>query len=712
MRAAVNRWRIPGRTVIGLALSFVVVAGALADGPNYLIVAAEDFVGSDPLDDFIAAKTAQGYSMSVYSVPSGTTRATIKAHIQAMWGLPNAPKYMLIVGDTSGDPSTGTTIPHWSGNVSGADTDMYYGCMDAGDDWYPDIFIGRFSVTSVAQLRNVVDKTLYIEAGSFPDPAYIKRAAFLATDDMSSGGEEAHDWVISNYIEPAAYEATKIYARLGGNTSDVAAAINAGSLFAVYFGHSNSSGWWDPSFDQGDVAALSNSGLYGLVFGFSCNTTHFSNSECSGETWIRAQEKGAAAYLSASTYIYYTQSPWHESQNLEKFFFQSFFVDNIWQIGPAWNAALYRLRSHYGPTNTVRDHYEMFVLLGDPSLTLPKFVLGPEPLVGVRTPNGGEVWTVGQPYDIEWTAIDDVAVVDVDIYLSTDGGNTFPHVVDTGLPNTGTYSWTAPSMNASACRIKVVANDGDGNSGEDISDANFTITPFGPVVIHDLPLDSDPGWSCEGQWAFGQPTGGGGQYGGPDPTSGHTGPFVYGYNLQGDYENSMPERHLTSGPFDCSGHTGTTLAFWRWLGVEQPTYDHAYVRVSNDGVNWNTIWQNNATISDSSWQYQEFDIATVADDQQTVYLRWTMGTSDSAWRYCGWNIDDIQISGIPMAAPGDLDCDGDVDFDDINPFVLALNGEAAYNAVYPECNWLNADCDADGDVDFDDINPFVTMLGG
>jgi len=67
----------------------------------------------------------------------------------------------------------------------------------------------------------------------------------------------------------------------------------------------------------------------------------------------------------------------------------------------------------------------------------------------------------------------------------------------------------------------------------------------------------------------------------------------------------------------------------------------------------------------------------------------------------------------PTAAlhPGDLDCDGDVDFDDINPFVLALSGQAGYYTQYPDCNWLNADCDEDGDVDFDDINPFVALLG-
>jgi len=65
----------------------------------------------------------------------------------------------------------------------------------------------------------------------------------------------------------------------------------------------------------------------------------------------------------------------------------------------------------------------------------------------------------------------------------------------------------------------------------------------------------------------------------------------------------------------------------------------------------------------------------------------------------------------PSLYPGDMDCDGDVDFDDINPFVLALSGPAAYYAEYPDCNWLHADCDGDGDVDFDDINPFVALIG-
>ncbi len=166
----------------------------------------------------------------------------------------------------------------------------------------------------------------------------------------------------------------------------------------------------------------------------------------------------------------------------------------------------------------------------------------------------------------------------------------------------------------------------------------------GPVYTFDL--NSDPGWTGQGQWAFGSPTGGGGEYGWPDPTSGHTGSNVFGYNLYGDYANNLPEHHLTTTALDCSELSAVSLRFWRWLGVETPLYDHAYVRVSNNGSSWTTIWENGDYVEDASWQFQVFDISAIADGQPTVYIRWTMGTTDASWRYCGWNIDDIQIWGL------------------------------------------------------------------
>ncbi len=177
-------------------------------------------------------------------------------------------------------------------------------------------------------------------------------------------------------------------------------------------------------------------------------------------------------------------------------------------------------------------------------------------------------------------------------------------------------------------------------------------SPFTPIIATGVDtvftddFESDNGWtSSGGLWDRGTPTGDGGQYGDPDPESAHGGLAELGYNLNGDYENDMPERHMTSPAIDCSDISGATLKFWRWLGVEKPDYDHAYIRVSTNGSTWTTVWENTGTMSDGAWVEVEYDISDIADGQSTVYIRFTQGISDGSWQYCGWNIDDLTIIG-------------------------------------------------------------------
>ncbi|MGE0481351.1 MAG: hypothetical protein AB7Q17_12855 [Phycisphaerae bacterium] len=61
---------------------------------------------------------------------------------------------------------------------------------------------------------------------------------------------------------------------------------------------------------------------------------------------------------------------------------------------------------------------------------------------------------------------------------------------------------------------------------------------------------------------------------------------------------------------------------------------------------------------------------------------------------------------------GDLNCDGYVNNFDIDPFVLALTDEAAYELSYPECYYTNADANGDGRVNNFDIDGFVQLLVG
>jgi len=176
-----------------------------------------------------------------------------------------------------------------------------------------------------------------------------------------------------------------------------------------------------------------------------------------------------------------------------------------------------------------------------------------------------------------------------------------------------------------------------------------------PAVNQRWNLDSDPGWTTESQWAWGQPTGGGGQNGYPDPTGGHTGPYVYGYNLSGDYPNNLSPVSLTTSAIDCTGLYGVRLRFWRWLGVEQPIYDQAAIQVSVNHLTWTTVWSNPAEVTDSQWTQVVYDLPAAVSDQPAVWIRWVMGPTDGGWQYCGWNLDDVELlafTEIPLGAPG------------------------------------------------------------
>ena len=73
-----------------------------------------------------------------------------------------------------------------------------------------------------------------------------------------------------------------------------------------------------------------------------------------------------------------------------------------------------------------------------------------------------------------------------------------------------------------------------------------------------------------------------------------------------------------------------------------------------------------------------------------------------------------EYASTPDVPPGpcaaDCNCDGTVNYSDIDPFVAALAGQSSYLARYPDCFWLSADCDNDGLVSYNDINAFVEQL--
>ncbi len=227
----------------------------------------------------------------------------------------------------------------------------------------------------------------------------------------------------------------------------------------------------------------------------------------------------------------------------------------------------------------------------------------------------------------EYITIQDDASDFPDIDPGATGGSLSPHFTVEASPST-------PNNTQIVFTLQLTSTD-----SSDTTTFNTTVTTSTFMQRYFWPLDTSPSWTTEGQWAFGVPQGTG-----DDPSSGYTGSNVYGYNLSGSYTNSMSEMNLTSLPINCASLQDVEVRFARWLGVESASYDHASFKVSSNGSTWTTIWNHTgSSFQDSEWQIQTYDISSIADQQATVYLRWTMGTTDSSVVYSGWNIDDISI---------------------------------------------------------------------
>ena len=723
-----------GMLVISVAAMLASSVIANADGGsrrrgNYLIVTPPAYDGSAPLTQLANDRASKGFTVATYSVPSGTSRTVIKEYIESLWGTMDAPQYVVLIGDTSGSSSTDTTIPHWIGGGSkSADTDLPYVCMPGGIDWYPDISIGRLSVTSVSALQNVVNKTLFVENGAYPDPDYVKRGAFLANPDTAGLAEPTHDWVIDTYFTPNGYEGIKIYSSEGGGTADVTNAVNNGVLFCLYMGHSSSTGWWDPSYGASNINSLTNTGMYGFVFGWSCNTAHYSYDECFGETWLRAVNKGAAAYCSASNYIYWgSYANWLPSAIYEKAVFASFFERNTWEVGPAWKLAMFKFLREYGnwdgnmnsppPDNysVCKNFIEEFVLLGDPALMLPHPALSISFPYGLPTyiePDTQATLTIEiQPGSETYLADSGL------LYYRYDGGE----FLTTPLVDIGGYMFEATLPTVACGDLPEFYVSAEGNGGTIVTsppnapNGVYSCIVGTPTIAISDNFETDLGWTTavngatSGAWERGVPINDDSWDYDPASDSDGSGQCYLTENAPGNTDVDGGSVELISPTLDMSV-PGVTISYDYYFNLTDDNgNDKLLVEINNDdGVgDWIEIARHDDNGGDA-WHHHEITQAEL--DAAGVVLTDTMKVRFTANDANTQSIVEAALDAFKVLAFtcgdecfGDLDGDNDVDLADLSQ-MLAHYGMSGMS-------YDDGDLDGDGDVDLSDLSALLAVYG-
>lgn len=283
---------------------------------KFVIVADRMF--ETALQPFIQWKTEKGFTViEAYTDQTavGTTTTSIKSYLQGLYdaGTPTdpAPTYVLFVGDVA-------QIPAFSGATFNSHvTDLYYACYGGTSDNIPDIYYGRFSAQTVAQLTPQINKTLMYEKFTMPSADYMDTVLMIAGVDASMAATYGNGQISygTNYYFNAAhgiYSHTYLYPASDGASvpSEIITIIGDGVGYGNYTAHCGTTGWSDPSFSTTNIASLNNANKYGLLVGNCCQSVKFEDSNCFGEAILRAENEGAVGYIGASDYSYWDGDYW------------------------------------------------------------------------------------------------------------------------------------------------------------------------------------------------------------------------------------------------------------------------------------------------------------------------------------------------------------------------------------------------------------------
>ncbi|MDP6986424.1 MAG: C25 family cysteine peptidase [Phycisphaerales bacterium] len=652
-------------------------------------------------------KNSVGINTTVVGVSTiGNTPTAIGNYIDANYANSDL-CYVLLVGDAE-------HISAETSDVENGLSDAKYSKQTADD--YPDLFIGRFSASTAADVDTQVERTIaYEQDGWTQRPEYWRAWGNSSTQGPGDDGEtdDVHVGNILTQLEEYGYTYTELITDAGGTVQQGVDLVNSGVGTVAHCGHGSTTCFASGAMlCNNDVDGLTNVDMLPWIITVACLNGEYNAGTCIAEAWMQATHGGApsgAIGIYAST-INQSWSPPMCSQDET---YDRYTDETYTTFGVLCYAGSCQMMDEYGDGGV--DMFDTWTVFADPSLVVVGLATPP---TGMRVTGSGFAaeGPTGGPFSPDSCEFVLSNHEDTPINFSVSGGAAWLDFGPTSgsIPVGGEVIVTA-NLNGGANSLpnglheitldfaNLDSHDGDATKG-------ISVNVGTPVPVLEWDLDSDPGWSMEGEWEFGQPTGqGGDSYGNADPSSGATGNNVLGVNLNGDYSLDVGGPwSLTTSAIDCSNYSDTSVSFQRWLNCDYQSYVIEKFEVSNAGSSWTTLWENGSSseIAENAWSHQEYDISSVADGEPTVYLRWTHAVSDYAYAYSGWNIDDIVISAVDGSdtepCTGDLDGSGDVGTDDL----LAVIGGFGCTSG------CSADVTGDGVVDTNDILVVVGAWGG
>ena len=230
-------------------------------------------------------KRQLGFTVDVVDVTTaGSTAANIKTYIQNQYNLNDGLMFVQLVGDAPQIPTL---------TYSGGGSDPSYALL-AGNDNYYDIFVGRFSAQTVAELETQVTRSIYYERDIAPGATWLEKAIGIASAEGGGGqgdmGESdiAHMNNIRTDLLNYGYTTVDQIYDPGATAAQVTTSVNQGRGFINYVGHGADTYWVTTNFNNNNANALTNDYMLPFIVSVACVNGNFVSQTCFAEAWMRS----------------------------------------------------------------------------------------------------------------------------------------------------------------------------------------------------------------------------------------------------------------------------------------------------------------------------------------------------------------------------------------------------------------------------------------
>lgn len=240
---------------------------------DMLIIAHSNYVST--IEKFAEWKRRRGYKVKVANLTNvGTSQTAIKNYISSEYSNYDI-SYVVFVGDVSQltwyNPST--TTPG----------DFNYSLLTGGStDYYPEVAIGRFAITSTSQLETMIEKTINYETEPVMN-SWVRECLLIAHKEDAPYKYQ----LCSEQIRTATYSDSPTFTTAYGaeyiengdecSNAQLTDHLDDGYGVVNYRGHGGTTLWgsewnvYDQSYTTSNIDDLDNSSKQGILYSIACS---------------------------------------------------------------------------------------------------------------------------------------------------------------------------------------------------------------------------------------------------------------------------------------------------------------------------------------------------------------------------------------------------------------------------------------------------------